>query len=73
MAEWLGNGLQNRVQRFDSAWYLKKKAVLFRQPFLVVKLCEVQYSKEPSKQELHLGKIPANLLNACQDFLRLCF
>jgi hypothetical protein len=22
MAEWLGNGLQNRVQRFDSAWYL---------------------------------------------------
>ena len=24
MAEWLGNGLQNRVQQFDSAWYLKK-------------------------------------------------
>ncbi len=23
MAEWLGNGLQNRVQRFESAWYLK--------------------------------------------------
>ena len=23
MAEWLGNGLQNRVQQFDSAWYLK--------------------------------------------------
>lgn len=22
MAEWLGNGLQNRLQRFDSAWYL---------------------------------------------------
>ena len=22
MAEWLGNGLQNRVQQFDSAWYL---------------------------------------------------
>jgi hypothetical protein len=22
MAEWLGNGLQNRVQRFESAWYL---------------------------------------------------
>lgn len=25
MAEWLGNGLQNRVQQFDSAWYLKLK------------------------------------------------
>ena len=25
MAEWLGNGLQNRVQQFDSAWYLKKR------------------------------------------------
>ena len=26
MAEWLGNGLQNRVQQFDSAWYLKRKS-----------------------------------------------
>ena len=26
MAEWLGNGLQNRVQQFDSAWYLKNKS-----------------------------------------------
>jgi len=25
MAEWLGNGLQNRLQRFESAWYLKVK------------------------------------------------
>ena len=24
MAEWLGNGLQNRVQQFDSAWYLQQ-------------------------------------------------
>ena len=24
MAEWLGTGLQNLLQRFDSAWYLKK-------------------------------------------------
>lgn len=23
MAEWLGNGLQNRLQQFDSAWYLR--------------------------------------------------
>ena len=23
LAEWLGNGLQNRVQQFDSAGYLK--------------------------------------------------
>ncbi len=25
MAEWLGSGLQNRVQQFDSAWYLQIK------------------------------------------------
>lgn len=25
MAEWLGSGLQNRVQQFESAWYLKQK------------------------------------------------
>ncbi|GEM_PF-7054964 len=25
MAEWLGNGLQNRVQQFESAWYLEKR------------------------------------------------
>lgn len=24
MAEWLGIGLQNRAQQFDSAWYLTK-------------------------------------------------
>lgn len=23
MAEWLGTGLQNRLQQFDSAWYLR--------------------------------------------------
>lgn len=26
MAEWLGNGLQNRVQQFESAWHLPKKS-----------------------------------------------
>ncbi len=25
MTEWLGNGLQNRVQQFESAWHLKIK------------------------------------------------
>ena len=24
MAEWLGEGLQNLLRRFDSVWYLKK-------------------------------------------------
>lgn len=28
MAEWLGSGLQNRVQQFESAWYLKKGSQL---------------------------------------------
>ncbi len=27
MAEWLGNGLQNHVQQFDSAWHLSKEKV----------------------------------------------
>ncbi len=30
MAEWLGNGLQNRAQQFDSAWNLKKPETLPR-------------------------------------------
>ena len=30
MAEWLGNGLQNRVQQFDSAWYLQKQTNSFK-------------------------------------------
>lgn len=25
MSEWLGTGLQNRSQRFESAWHLKEK------------------------------------------------
>lgn len=29
LAEWLGNGLQNRVQQFDSARYLQQKSLLF--------------------------------------------
>ena len=30
MAEWLGEGLQNLLRRFDSVWYLEKHK---RQPF----------------------------------------
>jgi hypothetical protein len=39
MAEWLGNGLQNRVQQFESAWNLedgRRLAAICR--FLAVKL-----------------------------------
>lgn len=36
MAEWLGNGLQNRLQQFDSAWYLKKREVITDFSFFVV-------------------------------------
>lgn len=28
MAEWLGSGLQNRVQQSESAWYLKRTSML---------------------------------------------
>lgn len=33
MAEWLGEGLQNLLRRFDSVWYLKKMSTnhLFKQ------------------------------------------
>ncbi len=34
MAEWLGTGLQNLLQRFDSAWYLKKPLDYIRRLFL---------------------------------------
>ena len=34
MAEWLGSGLQNRVQQFDSAWYLQNP-VLYEAGFFV--------------------------------------
>ena len=36
MAEWLGTGLQNRLQQFESAWYLKKQRSfkhMFERPF----------------------------------------
>ena len=29
MAEWLGNGLQNHVQQFDSAWHLDLLVISF--------------------------------------------
>lgn len=35
LAEWLGNGLQNRVQQFESAGYLKKKAGFAKPAFFV--------------------------------------
>lgn len=28
MAEWLGEGLQNLLRRFDSVWYLNKVLIL---------------------------------------------
>ena len=34
MAERLGSGLQNRVQQFESAWYLVKKEILLKVSFL---------------------------------------
>lgn len=35
LAERLGNGLQNRVEQFDSARYLKKRMSIFGHPFLL--------------------------------------
>ena len=38
MAEWLGTGLQNRIQQFDSARYLKKGVRKNLTPFFITKL-----------------------------------
>ncbi len=35
MAEWLGTGLQNQVQQFDSAWYLKTKELTVVSSFVL--------------------------------------
>ncbi len=35
MAEWLGIGLQNRAQQFDSAWYLSIALTLLRPGFFI--------------------------------------
>ena len=38
MAEWLGNGLQNHAQQFDSAWHLDLLVISFSEPLF---LCPV--------------------------------
>ncbi len=35
MAEGLGTGLQNRLQQFESAWYLQSKAFNYLKAFLI--------------------------------------
>ncbi len=35
MAEWLGRGLQNLLQRFESAWYLKRRLAIQLQSFFL--------------------------------------
>ena len=35
MAEWLGTGLQNRLQQFESAWYLTNKKVSQSRDFFI--------------------------------------
>ncbi len=46
LAEWLGNGLQNRLQQFDSAGYLskRKRPAYCRSLFL----CASNHNQNPS-------------------------
>ena len=37
MSEWLGTGLQNRSQRFESAWNLEKTSKIILEVFFFVK------------------------------------
>ena len=37
LAEWLGTGLQNQLQRFESARHLKKTLIIFIKVFLCTK------------------------------------
>ena len=48
MAEWLGNGLQNRLQQFDSAWYLQSMQcslfmIMWVRNFFYTKNCGCHY------------------------------
>ena len=50
MAEWLGTGLQNQVQQFDSAWYLKTKGLTIRESFCFgYRLTPVAIATSPSR------------------------
>ena len=42
LAEWLGNGLQNRVQQFESARYLKKNPAFFNRKAQDFVFCRFQ-------------------------------
>jgi hypothetical protein len=46
MAEWLGNGLQNRLQRFESAWYLKVKVKIKVLAFFYCYISTPAYSRQ---------------------------
>lgn len=50
MAEWLGIGLQNRAQQFDSAWYLSSasgfpEALIFLADFFSIAFRAAVYGK----------------------------
>lgn len=59
MAEWLGNGLQNRVQQFESAWYLLKKGDFLTKVSLFV---FVLFNNEIADQARFLGRNIVNYL-----------
>ncbi len=44
MSEWLGNGLQNRLQQFESAWYLKKRDSVRLNPFFCMACRDIRVS-----------------------------
>ena len=68
MAEWLGNGLQNHAQQFDSAWHLDLLVISFSVINYVVSMSDPRVRRRRSffflfvpnaKQVNH--KIPASM------------
>ena len=73
MAEWLGNGLQNRVQQFDSAWYLKKgrsRKSLRLLPFLRYRYTIIPYRR--GKYAKRSESADSDLFACAQNKTRTC-
>lgn len=64
MTEWLGNGLQNRLQQFESAWHLKiKRNFTVKFLFVVPELlcaCPLELMKTPCSCKYLIYDKPVN-------------
>ena len=69
MAEWLGNGLQNRVQQFDSAWYLKMEEAASHCGFFLFEVPVYHYTQICKKRS---ESADSDLFACAQNKTRTC-